>query len=203
MEMKGEYNGQKRWRKIGCCHRPRNEQIGILKNMLYRAYNLCDPGEERQEEIDLLKYAFINQNFPPKEVIKTIQSYDEHDGIVENNERAKERTESIVVLYIKGVSEKLRKELAKEDVNLVFKKGRTLHSMIFNGKYKKSDVMGETNTLSTKSLARIANYAILEKQRNGMMNGKSSIRDVLGIKMTTTHYSGTSRRQDIILLGNE
>ena len=54
--------------------------------MLYRAYNLCDPGEERQEEIDLLKYAFINQNFPPKEVIKTIQSYDEHDGIVENNE---------------------------------------------------------------------------------------------------------------------
>ena len=42
--------------------------------MLYRAYNLCDPGEERQEEIDLLKYAFINQNFPRKEVIKTIQS---------------------------------------------------------------------------------------------------------------------------------
>ena len=106
---------------------------------MYRAYNLCDPGEERQEEIDLLKYAFINQNFPPKEVIKMIQSYDEHDGIVENNERAKERTESIVVPYVKGVSEKLRKELAKEDVNLVFKKGRTLHSMIFNGKYKKND----------------------------------------------------------------
>ena len=49
-------------------YRPRNEQIGILKNMLYRAYNLCDPGEERQEEIDLLKYAFINQNFPPKKL---------------------------------------------------------------------------------------------------------------------------------------
>ena len=120
-------------------YRPKNEQIGILKNMLYRAYNLCDPGEERQEEIDLLKYAFINQNFPPKEVIKTIQSYDEHDGFVENNDRAKERTESIVVPYVKGVSEKLRKDLAKEDVNLVFKKGRTLHSMIFNGKYKKID----------------------------------------------------------------
>ena len=26
-------------------YRPRNEQIGILKNMLYRAYNLFDPGE--------------------------------------------------------------------------------------------------------------------------------------------------------------
>ena len=58
---------------------------------------------------------------------------------MENNDRAKERTESIVVPYVKGVSEKLRKDLAKEAVNLVFKKGRTLHSMIFNGKYKKSD----------------------------------------------------------------
>ena len=48
-------------------------------------------------------------------------------GFVENNDRAKERTESIVVTYVKGVPEKLRKVLAKEDVNLVFKKGRTLH----------------------------------------------------------------------------
>ena len=68
---------------------------------------MCDPGEERQEEIDLLKHAFINQNFPPKEVVKVIQLYNEHDGIVEKNERAKEKTESIVVPYIKGVSEKL------------------------------------------------------------------------------------------------
>ena len=68
-----------------------------------------------------------------------IQLYNEHDGNVEKNERAKERTESIVVPYIKGVSEKLWKDLAKEDVNLVFKKGQTLHTMIFNGKYKKND----------------------------------------------------------------
>ena len=73
--------------------------------------------------------------------------------------------------------------------------------MIFNGKYKKND--GRKKTLSTKSLARIANYAILEKQRNGMTKGKSSIRDVFVIKMKTTHYSDTSRRQAMILLGNE
>ena len=45
--------------------------------------------------------------------------------------RAKEKTESIVVVYVKRVSEKLWKDLAKEDATLVFKKGRTLHSMIF------------------------------------------------------------------------
>ena len=54
-------------------YRPRNEQIGILKNMLYRAYNLCDPGPEREEETKTLNFAFVNQNYLPKEVLKTIQ----------------------------------------------------------------------------------------------------------------------------------
>ena len=64
-------------------------------------------------------------------------------------------------------------------------------------------MMRERKTSSTKSLARIANYAILERQRNGMTKGKSSISDVFVIKMKTAHYSDTSRRQDIVLLGNE
>ena len=58
-------------------------------------------------------------------------------GFKEDNKRAEERTQSIVVPYIKGVSEKLRKDLGKEDINVVFKRGKTLHSMIFNGKLKK------------------------------------------------------------------
>ena len=41
-------------------YRPRNEQMGILKNMLYRSYNLCDPGPEREEEIKTLNFAFVN-----------------------------------------------------------------------------------------------------------------------------------------------
>jgi len=120
-------------------YRPRNEQIGILKNMLHRAYNLCDPGPEREEEIKTLNFAFVNQNYPPKQVLKTIQEYQESDGNKEENKRAEERTESIVVPYIKGVSEKLRRDLGKEDINVVFKRGQTLHSIIFNGKFKKKD----------------------------------------------------------------
>ena len=106
--------------------------MGILKNMLYRAYNLCDPGPERKEEIKTLNFAFVNQNYPPKEVLKTIQTYQESDGYNEDDKRAEEKTESIVVPYIKGVSEKLHKDLGKEDINVVFKRGQTLHSMIFN-----------------------------------------------------------------------
>ena len=102
-------------------YRPRNEQIGILKNMLHRAYNLCDPGPEREEEIKTLNFAFVNQNYPPKEVLKTIQEYQESDGSKEENKRAEERTESIVVPYIKGTSEKLCKYLGKGAINVVFK----------------------------------------------------------------------------------
>ena len=117
---------------------------------------------------------------------------------MENNERAKERTESIVVVYVKGVSEKLRKDLANEDVNLVFKIGWPCTQWFSMENTKR--LTGERKTSSTKSLARIANYAILEKQRNGMMKGKSSIRGVFVIKMTTTHYSDTSRCQAMILI---
>ena len=120
---------------------------------------------------------------------------------MENNERAKERTESIVVPYVKGVSEKLRKDLAKEDVNLVFKKGRTLHSMIFNGKYKKID--GRKKDLIYKIPCQDCKLCYIGETAQWYDERESSIRDVFVIKMTTTHYSDTSSRQDIVLLGNE
>jgi len=40
-------------------NRPRNEQLGILKNMLFRAYNLCDPGPDREQEMQTLRYALL------------------------------------------------------------------------------------------------------------------------------------------------
>ena len=58
-------------------------------------------GPEREEEIKTLNFAFVNQNYPPKQVLKTIQEYQESDGSKEENKSAEERTESIVVPYIK------------------------------------------------------------------------------------------------------
>ena len=112
--------------------------------MLFRAY----------KEIQTLKYAFINQDYPPKDVEQTINNYQESEGN-EENKQAENWSESIVVPYIKGISEKLRRDLAKQDVNVVFKKGKTLHSMIFNEKFMKR--MGERKMLFTKFPAGIAN----------------------------------------------
>ena len=46
-------------------YRPRNEQIGILKNMLYRVYNLCDPGPERRGNKDF-KFCFCESELSTK-----------------------------------------------------------------------------------------------------------------------------------------
>ena len=66
-------------------NRPRNEQLGILKNMLFRAYNLCDPVPDREQEIQTLRYAFINQDYPPKDVEQTISNYQECEGMKKTN----------------------------------------------------------------------------------------------------------------------
>ena len=102
--------------------------------MLFRAYNLCDRDPDREEEIQTLKYAFIHQNYLPKDVEMTIKNY--QDGY-EENKQAENRSEFTVVPYVKGISEKLHRDLAKQDVNIVFKKGRTLHSMIFKENARK------------------------------------------------------------------
>ena len=40
-------------------NRPRVEQLGIIKSMLYRAYGLCDQGDPLESEKMLLNNAFI------------------------------------------------------------------------------------------------------------------------------------------------
>ena len=98
-------------------NRPRNEQIGIVKNMLFRAYNLCDPGPDREEEIQTLKYAFIHQGYPPKDIEMTIQNYQDRN---EENKQAENRSESIVVPYVKGIISENFAEILKNKLCVVF-----------------------------------------------------------------------------------
>ena len=108
--------------------------------------------------------------------------------------------QSIVVPYIKGVSEKLRKDLGKEDINVVFKRGKTLHSMIFNGKFKKN-AAGRKKDPSLKFLVETAVYAILEKQHNGMMRERNSVNDAFETMMKIMHSSDISEQLDMKLHG--
>jgi len=156
---------------------------------------------QREEEIKTLNFAFVNQNYPPKEVLKTIQEYQESDGSKEENKRAEEKTESIVVPYIK-VSEKLHRDLGKADIYVVFKRGQTLHSIIFNGKFKKKD--GRKKDLISKipcqgcTLCYIGEtaqwYDGREKQHKPCIQNQD-------LKMITMLYLDISEQQGMRLLG--
>ena len=62
----------------------------------------------------------------------------EHQGSKENEE-AKQRCDTICIPCVRGPSDSLRKQLAKEGVNLIFKKGKTLRQLLFNGEPKRTD----------------------------------------------------------------
>ena len=49
-------------------NRPRVEQLGFVKSMLHRAYDLCDEGELLENEVDLLGNAFKANAYHPKDV---------------------------------------------------------------------------------------------------------------------------------------
>ena len=164
---------------------------------------MCDPGPDREQEIQTLRYAFINQDYPPKDVEQTISNFPECEGN-EENKQAENRSESIVVPYIRGISEKLRRDLAKQDVNVVFKKGKTLHSMIFNGKFKKKD--GRKKNVVYKIPCRDCKLSYSSETSEWYDKRESQhmyIGDVhvLEIKMKIMAFSGILETQGTILLG--
>ena len=113
-------------------NRPRAEQLGIIKSMLHRAHNLCDEEQgHRADEVKLLSHAFICSGYAPKEVDRVIDSYvfDKPD----DNREAEHRTDTLCVPYVRGASDRLRRQLAQEGVNVIFKRGQTLGKYLMNG----------------------------------------------------------------------
>ena len=119
-------------------NRPRAEQLGIVKSMLHRAHSLCDEEEgQKDEEVKLLSHAFISSGYNPKEVDRIIDSYvfDKPD----NNTQAENRTDTLCIPYVRGASDRLRKQMAQEGVNVIFKRGQTLGKYLINGGPPRND----------------------------------------------------------------
>ena len=51
----------------------------------------------------------------------------------DNDTDAEQRTGTLCIPYVRGASDRLRKQLAKEGVNVVFRKGQTLGKYLING----------------------------------------------------------------------
>ena len=55
------------------------------------------------------------------------------------NKEAENRTDTLCIPYVRGDSDRLRKQVAKEGVNVILKKGQTLGRYLINGGPPKSD----------------------------------------------------------------
>jgi len=129
-------------------NRPRREALGSLKGLVNRAIRLSDKEEDLAKEVELLSDAFILEGFSVEEVDRTVSEYlakkmkneveDQSQEEEENVAQPEEDRYVVTSLYVPGVSEKLRWQLKKLGVDLVFKRGQTLGSMICNVKEKRT-----------------------------------------------------------------
>ena len=149
--------------------------------MLHRAHELCDEGEPLSNEIELLGNAFIANGYHPKDIDRISSTYEYQKS--NKNEEAEHRCDTICIPYVRGPSDLLQKQLAKEGVNLIFKKGRTLRQFLFNGEPKKTD---RRKMFVTEYPVSIVLSVILGKLLNGGMNENPNTREVSKTKKVTT-----------------
>ena len=118
-------------------NRPKDCQLNNMKGLLYRAENLCDLDQDKQKEKTLITNAFIACDYPVPAVDRMIKNYrpkTEEEKIKQKEEDAK--FDKIYLPYVPKISDILRKQLKKENVKVIFTRGRTIGDLICNNKPK-------------------------------------------------------------------
>ena len=101
-----------------------------MKSLIHRAYDLCTLLEDRKDELEFLKDTFIATDCPVTVVDKVFKNYipQKYNPMMEKKEKGEQEDfrKVLNLPFIKGFSERIKRELSKEGVNVVFKKGKTL-----------------------------------------------------------------------------
>ena len=104
-----------------------------MKTLIYRAYDLCTLREDREEELEFLKDTFIANDCPVKVVDSVFQKYIPHKYKPQpNKEKPKHQIDFDKVInlpFIRGFSEKVKREMQKEGITVVFGKGKLLKKL--------------------------------------------------------------------------
>jgi len=85
-----------------------------MKTLIFRAHELCDLEQDKQEELQFLKNTFISNDFPPQVVDKVFHTY--KPGQKKNQDEDTKPTETICVPYVPGFSERFRKVMRKNGI---------------------------------------------------------------------------------------
>ena len=105
-----------------------------MKSLIHRAFDLCMLQEDRKDELEFLKDTFIANYCPLTVVDEVFKNYipQKYNPMMENKEKGEQDDFGNIINlpFIKGFSERIRRELSKEGINVVYKKGRTLEKTL-------------------------------------------------------------------------
>ena len=106
-----------------------------MKTLIFQPHKLSDLEQDKQQELKFLKNTFISNDFPPQVVDKvfTHKSGQKKD-IQSRCGCSPAQTIYIPNVSVPGFSERFRKVLRKNDIQVVFKKGSTLGSLLVRTK---------------------------------------------------------------------
>ena len=71
-----------------------------MKTLIFRAHELCDLEQDKQEELQFLKNTFISNDFPPQVVDQVFHTY--KPGQKNNQDEDTKPTETICVHMYQG-----------------------------------------------------------------------------------------------------
>ena len=84
-----------------------------------------------------MSHAFISSGYTSKEVDRVIGLYVFDKP--EDDREAEHRTDTLCIPYVRGASDRLRKQLAREGANIILKRGPTLGKYLINGGPPRND----------------------------------------------------------------
>ena len=120
-------------------NRPERMHLNGIKGLLYRAHKICST-TDLQDELEMITNTFIANGYPPHKVDFIVNSYKPKDETKNCEEKDdQEMLDTLCVPYVKGVSEFLENALKKERVRLIYKKGRTVGTLLCNTKTMRKD----------------------------------------------------------------
>ena len=114
-------------------YHPMSIKLGALKGLIRRAERLCSKPEFFERELDHLTDVFVANGYELKLIKRTIERY-----VNRNRDDKRERSPFLLwVPYINVWSDKLKRDLLKLDVEIAFKRGKSLRSTLSKLKPKR------------------------------------------------------------------
>lgn len=115
---------------------PQEHKRGVIKTLLHRADSVVSDDCERQAEKDYIKKVLTFNDYPTHFIQSVLDESQRANPIQSDNRRARtiKKSPPVVIPYIRGVSEEIRRIMKQYNVQVFFKPVNTLRQLLVRPK---------------------------------------------------------------------